>query len=93
MRLNNPPPFRKITTVLIAIMLLAAIYGNQGLLKLYRLSRLEKQLESSIMENRRENQRLAFEIKRLKDPLQLERVVREELGLVRPNELVFITEP
>lgn len=54
-----------------------------------RLSRLEKRIEKLQLEN----QQLAREIKEIHSIEYLEKVSREELGLVKPGEILVITVP
>jgi cell division protein FtsB len=66
------------------------IWGEQGLLavqhKQQEITRLAREVE--LLEQ--ENARLVHEIQRLRvDMVYVEKIAREELGLVRPGELVF----
>ncbi len=47
-------------------------------------------LERQLVEATAESERLSQEVENLNDPEYLERVAREQLGLVRPNERVFV---
>ena len=71
-----------------------AFYGWQGVV---RLRQMHEQLQSLERENatlRREAERLAQTIDRLRnDPAYLERVAREERGMVRPGETVLKFPP
>ena len=51
-----------------------------------RLNDLQQQVEKQI----EENEELKEEIKRAKSPEYVEKVAREELGLVKPGEMLFI---
>lgn len=51
-----------------------------------RLNNLQQQVERQIEENKE----LKEEIKRVKSPEYVEKVAREELGLVKPGEMLFI---
>lgn len=72
---------------------LFALSSGQAALRLYHLSRqlaeLEHQREALLAENRR----LREEIRRLHDPAYVERLAREELGLVRPGEIAVVLVP
>lgn len=68
---------------------LFAVLGDQGLLKLHQMRLTEAQLGQMVHEVRAENNRLAIEIERLKETPYLEKVVREELGFLRPDEVVY----
>ena len=71
-----------------------AVYGWQGVV---RLREMRGQLQSLERENvalRREAERLAHVIDRLRhDPVYLERIAREERGMVRPGETVLKFPP
>jgi len=76
--------------VLILAILGFATFTDQGLLGLYRLKQDKARLEARLTQLKAENERLRAEIERLKtDPAYLEKVAREELGLVHQDELVF----
>jgi cell division protein FtsB len=70
------------------------VYGWQGVV---RLRQMRDQLQSLERENlglRREAERLAQVIDRLRnDPAYLERIAREERGMVRPGETVLKFPP
>lgn len=65
----------------------------EGLSKTLRLRADCESLETANGTLRRENERLRREVKALADdPAELERAAREELGLIRPGEVVFRLE-
>jgi cell division protein FtsB len=71
-------------------MMWVTVWGEQGLLtvqhKQQDITRLAREVE--ILEQ--ENARLVQEVQRLRvDMVYLEKIAREEIGLVRPGELVF----
>ena len=84
--------------VLVALVaLFLAILGAAGL-KSYRDLQAargrETQLETNIEETRRGIDRLRGRIDRLRvDPAMLERLAREDLGLVRPHDVVIELPP
>jgi cell division protein FtsB len=51
-----------------------------------RLNRLSQEYEEEI----EQNQKLKEEIERVKSPAYIEKVAREELGLVKPGEILLI---
>jgi cell division protein FtsB len=66
------------------------IFGKNGLLQIGDLKKARLVLYEEILALREENNALRKEIKGLKeDPFYIEKVAREELNLVRPNELVY----
>ena len=69
------------------------VYGPEGV---QHLNRLERELVQLQQDNRRleeENRALVEQARRLKfDGRAIEEVARNELGLVRPDDLVFLIE-
>jgi cell division protein FtsB len=67
-----------------------SLFGKSGLINLYRARQEEQELKARVAELKDENQKLREEIERLtSDPKYLEKVAREELGMVKPDEVVF----
>ena len=76
--------------ILVLIILGFTAVSHRGLLGLYRLEKNQAELELRLTELQAENEKLRSEIERLKtDPAYLEKVAREELGMVREDEIVF----
>jgi len=76
--------------VLIALVV-AALFGDRGMLHLLAQKERAEALARAIEELRAENRRLAEDIVALKrDPAAIERVAREQLGLARRGETVFL---
>jgi cell division protein FtsB len=68
-----------------------ALIGERGLVAAVRARHEHERLAASIGGLKRDNQRLAEAIRRLKhDPKAVEDVAREDLGLIRPGEVVFV---
>jgi cell division protein FtsL len=75
---------------LVLVILGLAVFTDQGLLGLYRLRQEKARMEERLAQLETENARLRVEIERLKsDRAYLEKVAREELGLVNQDEMVF----
>ena len=82
-----------IILLLLGIALLGAIF-IPGYLRIRRLSRQNTELERQIGEMQRANELLAREHQRLvNDPLYLEEVAREKLGVARKGEIVYKVVP
>lgn len=84
-------------TFLLATLLLAGavllVVDPRGFRRTRSLQRDLGQLEAANVQLRVENDRLRRELSALADdPVALERAAREELGLVRPGEVVFRLE-
>jgi cell division protein FtsB len=72
-------------------LLVGSLFGDRGILHLVAQRERAESLRREIEDLRAENGRLAAEIAALKtDPRAIERLAREELGLARPGETVFL---
>ncbi len=69
------------------------VSSAQAAYRLFRLSQQVAELEYQRAALLEENRRLREEIRRLYDPAYIERVAREELGLVRPGEIAVVLVP
>jgi cell division protein FtsB len=75
------------------VLVLDALVGEKGLLETMRARRQHRELTASIERLRSENAQLREEARRLlEDPSAIESLAREELGLIRPGELLFIVK-
>lgn len=73
------------------VLVVDALVGDKGLMESMRARRQDRELTASLESIRRENVQLREEARRLKeDPGAIEILAREELGLIRPGELLFI---
>jgi cell division protein FtsB len=73
------------------VLVIDALVGEKGLLESMRARRQFEQIERSVEDLKRDNARLREQMRRLnEDPEAIESLAREELGLVRPGEIVFI---
>ena len=71
--------------------MLNALFGDRGLLELLRARQEIESLDREIATLRAQNQGLLGEIRDLKtSPLAVERLARENLGLVKPGEIVLL---
>lgn len=72
-------------------LVVGSLFGDRGLLQLMTQRERAERLELEVEELRAENGRLATEIEALRrDPRAIERLAREQLGLARPGETVFV---
>lgn len=94
----SPFPARRKTLHLLLVfvtlvLIIDALVGEKGLLETMRASRRHRELTASIEKLRLENGQLREEARRLReDPSAIESLAREELGLIRPGELLFIVK-
>ncbi|MCI0623990.1 MAG: septum formation initiator family protein [Acidobacteria bacterium] len=74
--------------------LVYAILGNNGCLELRRREERNRELSRKVEQLRRENKEILNEIRALKtDPKAIEKIAREELGMVKPGEVKITTNP
>lgn len=91
------PPVKKtrpwLSLTLLVLLLgfaLFTAFGERGLLHLWHLSEENRRLDEKNFRVHRENEILRDKINRLRhDDRYLEKIAREELGLVRPGEIVY----
>ena len=93
----KPPPPRSrrglhLLLIFVTCVLLAdAVVGERGLLATVRARRQHQQLADSMDALKRDNARLREHARRLQeDPRAIEAIARQELGLIRPGEIIFI---
>jgi cell division protein FtsB len=73
------------------VLVVDALVGDKGLLDTMRARRQYDILASDLARKRSENSRLRDEIRRLtNDPAAIESLARQELGLMRDGEVLFI---
>ncbi len=71
-------------------MLVFAIFGSRGLIQFYKLKEERNRIQMSNARLQEENRRLAVQIGRLRNNKEeVEKVAREELGLVKKGEIVY----
>ena len=68
-----------------------SVFGEKGLVDIYRKRQSLEQTRQEITKIRRENIDLRHEISRLqKDPAAAEEIARRDLGLIRKDEYVIV---
>ena len=73
------------------VLVINALVGERGLMETLRARRQHQELVGSIERLRAENARLRDEARRLRtDPGTIEALARQELGLIKPGEMLFI---
>jgi cell division protein FtsB len=68
-------------------------FGKSGVLDILRLKGLLSELHAENRDLELKQQELREEIARLGDPTYLEYLAREQLGLMRPNEVFILLNP
>jgi cell division protein FtsB len=73
------------------VLVVDALVGEKGLLDTLRARRQHEAVAGALARKRQENARLRDNIRRLKeDPGAIESLAREQLGLIREGEVLFI---
>ncbi len=76
-----------------AVLATGSFAGEGGFRRYWRLEKDLQSLDERTAKLRAENERLLREARALKhDDAAIERAAREQLGLVRPSEIVFTLE-
>jgi cell division protein FtsB len=73
------------------VLLVDALVGEKGFVETIRARRQSVEVASALDAVRRDNMQLREQARRLReDPGAIESLAREDLGLIRPGELLFI---
>jgi cell division protein FtsB len=92
----SPSPLRSrllnyVLVFVTVVLVVDALVGDKGLVDTLRARRQHAALAAALAQKRQENARLRDDIRRLKeDPGAIESLAREELGLIRDGEVLFI---
>jgi cell division protein FtsB len=79
------------TVIALIALAVGSVFGDRGMLNLMSKRRQVDALRAELEGLREENARLTAEIAALRtSPRAIERLAREELGLARPDETVFL---
>lgn len=83
--------FYSIVSIVILYLISAVLLGDMGLIKYTKLTKTSQKLESEIKALEHENSKIHKEVKALKeDPYFIEKHAREEFGLARKDEYIFL---
>lgn len=74
---------------LAAVLVYVFVFGRHGYLRRRQLERENAQLESELTRLRAENAELRREITSMDDPAVIEKLAREQLGLVKDGDTVY----
>jgi cell division protein FtsB len=73
------------------ILVFNSLFGDMGLIQTIQTRRSAAALRRDVARLRSDNDRLMAEIQDLRhDPYRIETIAREELGLSRPGEIIFL---
>jgi cell division protein FtsB len=79
------------TAIALIALTVGSVFGDRGILNLLGKRRQVEALRGELEGLRAENARLSSEIVALRtSPRAIERLAREQLGLARPDETVFL---
>ena len=79
------------SVIALIALVVGSLFGDRGMLQLVTQRHKAEVLQRQLEELRAENASLAADISALKaDPRAIERLAREQLGLARPGEIVFV---
>lgn len=79
-----------IGAVILAVVAASAVFGSRGWVHWRRLQHEQAELEALAAKLERQNLRLEEHLRRLEvDDDYLEKVVRERIGWLRPNEMIY----
>ena len=85
---------RGIIFLLCITLLIIFIFGDHGLLQLYKLKRDRAKVQDQIAQLRKERERVMVEKNRLENDIQyLEKLARERYRMVKPGEKVYKVIP
>jgi cell division protein FtsB len=77
-----------------ALLLIQDVFGTHGVLAMHRSQVEARKIQQEINQLDKENQALQDHVKDLKtDPATIECIAREDMGLARPGEHIFKTQP
>jgi cell division protein FtsL len=84
----------RLAILFLLVLVVASVLGNRSLLRLYQMHQDRTALEREIEQLTAANAALADEVRSLRtDPARAEAIAREDLGLVKPGELVYEFRP
>lgn len=86
--------FYSVVSFCIIYLICTLFFGDMGLIKYTKLTKTSLKLESEIKTLEDENRKIRSEVRALKDdPYFIEKYAREEFGLARKDEYIFLFKP
>ena len=93
-RREGTPWVRRTMVFLTCVVLADSLFGERGLTERTRARHAYRDAAEGLRAMRNENTALREQIRRLEsDPATIELVAREDLGLIRPGEVLFLIRP
>jgi len=79
-----------VVAILLLLLLAASLAGERGLIRLYQMHQTRADLNREVEQLTAANAALAEEVRVFRtDPGRIEAIAREELGLVKPGEIIY----
>jgi len=76
--------------IFIAGMFLLTIFGERGLMHIYQLKVEQTRIQAANARLREENRKLSEQVNRMRNnQKEVEKIAREELGLVKKGEIIY----
>jgi cell division protein FtsB len=92
-RRQQNPWMRRLLLGTTCVLMLDALFGERGLAETMKARRDFQDTSAGLAEVRQQNAALRAQIRHLQeDPGTIESVAREELGLIRPGEILVIVK-
>lgn len=92
-RRRESPWMRRALVFVTCVVLADALIGDRGFLQTIRARRDYRQATETLRQLQHENAALREKSRRLlEDPRAIEAVAREELGLIRPDEILVVVK-
>jgi cell division protein FtsB len=92
-RRRDHPWIRKALVLVACAVLIDALFGDRGLAESIRARHAYRQAEAGVVRLKQENAGLREQIRRLReDPAAIEAIARQDLGLMRPGEILVIVK-
>ena len=93
-RRRDNPWLRRALIVVTCVLLIEALFGDRGVAQSIRVRREYHEATERLRQLQRENAALRDKSRRLLDDRRaIEAVAREELGLIRPGEILVVVTP
>lgn len=86
-------PFYLAIGSVVMFLLYFTVFGNQGMIKLGEINRTNQQMKTEVASLKDQIKERERQILLIDDPVYLESIVRQELGYVKPMEVIFQLTP
>jgi cell division protein FtsB len=81
---------RRFIMIVLLVMGFLILFGKKGLIDNYKMQQMVKELSTTNEQMLKENNKLKQEILLLrKDPKYIERLARDELGMVKKGDIIY----